>query len=170
MSNAQYSSRQTCRVCGSNNLKELFSFGEQFVSDFVEQDKVSEGNLVPIDIEQCQDCSLVQAKHAPPSEILYKGTYWYRSGITDTMKAALRDITKSIEERIKLLPGDMVLDIGSNDGTLLRSYDKSHTLFTVGVEPAKNLVEEGRIGIKILINDLWCFGAIQPILEESSDV
>lgn len=166
MSNKQYSSRQTCRVCGSNNLKELFSFGEQFVSDFVEQDKVSEGNLVPIDIEQCQDCSLVQAKHAPPSEILYKGTYWYRSGITDTMKAALRGITASIEDRVQLLPGDMVMDIGSNDGTLLRSYEKSPVLFTVGVEPAKNLVEEGRVGIKMLINDLWSAGTYQSALGE----
>lgn len=144
-------------------MKPLFSLGDQYVSDFVEKSEVKAGNKVPIDIERCGQCTLVQAKHAPPAEILYKGTYWYRSGVTDTMKRALRDVTESIENRVNLLSGDVVLDIGSNDGTLLRSYSHKK-LITVGVEPATNLVEEGRVGVSMLLNDLWSIGAYQNAL------
>jgi cyclopropane fatty-acyl-phospholipid synthase-like methyltransferase/rRNA maturation protein Nop10 len=155
-----YTTRQTCRVCGGNELTHLFSLGEQAVSDFVDRKDVKTGNVVPIDIEQCSHCTLVQSKHTAPADILYKGTYWYRSGVTQTMRDALRDVTKSIEGMVKLMPGDVVLDIGSNDGTLLRSYENKK-LVTVGVEPANNLVEEGRVGINLLLNDLWSIGILQ---------
>ena len=155
-----YTTRQTCRVCGGNELTHLFSLGEQAVSDFVDRKDVKTGNVVPIDIEQCSHCTLVQSKHTAPADILYKGTYWYRSGVTQTMRDALCDVTKSIEGMVKLMPGDVVLDIGSNDGTLLRSYENKK-LVTVGVEPANNLGEEGRVGINLLLNDLWSIGILQ---------
>lgn len=157
---SNYTTRESCRVCGSKNLTPLFSLGEQFVSDFVDKRDVLNGNQVPIDIELCNDCTLVQSKYTAPADILYKGTYWYRSGVTQTMRDALRDITKSIEERVELKDGNAVLDIGSNDGTLLRSYANKN-LFKVGVEPAKNLVKEGRKGISVLLNDLWSYGLLQ---------
>ncbi len=152
-----YITRTSCRVCGSKNLTPLFSLGVQAVSDFVDKADVYNGNKVPIDIELCNDCTLVQGKHTAPAQTMYVEQYWYRSGITQTMRDALRDVTKSIEERVKLFPGDVVLDIGSNDGTLLRSYSTPN-LFKVGVEPAKNLVAEGRKGISMLINGMWDYG------------
>lgn len=155
-----YTSRTTCRVCGSKDVRPVFSLGAQAVSDFVDRSEIKSGNVVPIEIDRCESCTLVQARHAPPAEVLYKGTYWYRSGVTQTMCDALRDVTRSIEGRVDLRDGDAVLDIGSNDGTLLRSYANKR-LFTVGVEPAKNLVDEGRVGIKMLINDLWNIGVWQ---------
>lgn len=162
----QYTTRTTCRVCGGKNLTPLFSLGEQFVSDFVDRSDVKTGNVVPIDVDRCRDCTLVQARHAAPAEILYKGTYWYRSGVTQTMRDALRDVTRAVEERVPLENGDLVLDIGSNDGTLLRSY-QNRKLTTVGVEPAKNLVEEGRKGISYLINDLWAYDSLLSVFGPS---
>ncbi|MAF99533.1 MAG: hypothetical protein CMH61_02875 [Nanoarchaeota archaeon] len=144
--------RETCRVCYSPNLTELFSLGEQFVNDFPKDTK-GEGIKAPLDMIFCENCTLVQLRHTAPQELLYKGFYWYKSGVTDTMKAALRDITKSAE-RFNLKSNDIVLDIGSNDGTMLRTYQVPG-LITVGVEPAKNLAEEGRQGITHFINDFW---------------
>ena len=155
-----YTTRTTCRVCGSANLTPLFSLGEQLVSDFVERDKVSAGHRCPIDIELCRDCTLVQAKHTAPQDFLYTRHYWYVSGTTDTMRAALADVAQAAEQRVDLKPGDVVLDIGSNDGTLLRAYTRPG-IVRVGVEPATNLAEEGRRGIDFLINDFWSYERYQ---------
>src|SRR3990167_8245024 len=70
------------------------------------------------------------------------------------MKKALRDITENIERRVPLVDGDIVLDIGSNDGTMLRTYANKN-LVTIGIEPASNLAEEGKRGLKYFINDFW---------------
>lgn len=146
--------RTTCRVCNSSQLTPLFSLGEQYVNNFVNKEEAYSGIKAPLEMVFCEHCTLVQLKHTAPQELLYKGYYWYKSGVTETMKAALRDITKQAEEKFKLTKGDVVLDIGSNDGTMLRSYHIPG-LITVGVEPATNLQEEGQKGITHHIHDFW---------------
>lgn len=59
------------------------------------------------------------------------------------MKNALKDITCKVKERFELKPRDIILDIGSNDGTLLRIYS-TQKIVRIGVEPASNLAEEGK--------------------------
>jgi NDP-4-keto-2,6-dideoxyhexose 3-C-methyltransferase len=144
----------TCRVCGSENLTELFSLGTQYVSDFVEPGQEKNGNRCPIILDLCGNCTLVQQRYTAPQDFLYTRKYWYRSGVTQTMRDSLRDVTREIESRVNLTPGDVVLDIGSNDGTLLRTYARDD-IITIGVEPATNLVEEGRQGLSYFINDFW---------------
>ena len=141
-----------CRVCKSSELTELYSIGDLYVSDFVV--KPEQGFKAPLEMVMCEHCSLVQLRHTAPQEFMYTRFYWYRSGVTETMQQALRDITLSIEQRIALKPGDVVLDIGSNDGTMLRTYEEKK-LITVGVEPASNLAEEGKQGLDFFINDFW---------------
>ena len=146
--------RTTCRVCYSLKLVNLFSLGEQFVNDFVPEAEIYSGLKAPLELVFCENCTLVQLRHTAPQELLYKRFYWYKSGVTETMKTALRDITKQAEEKFKLRSGDTVLDLGSNDGTLLRTYQVPG-LITVGVEPADNLKEEGAVGITQHIHDFW---------------
>lgn len=149
-----YTTRTTCRSCGSSESTFLFSLGEQYVSDFVEPGKERSGPRCPIELELCHDCDLVQARHTAPQEFLYTRHYWYTSGRNDTMKAALADVTASVERVVNLAPGDIVLDIGSNDGTLLRSYRRPG-IVRVGVEPATNLRREGERGIDVFLGDFW---------------
>ncbi len=146
-----YTTRTTCRICDSNRLSELFSLGDLYVSNFV--GKGETGIKAPLNLVFCDDCSLVQLKDTVPRELLYSN-YWYKSGVTKTMKDALRDITQKVEEKFELKRGDVVLDIGSNDGTLLRTYT-TPGIIRVGVEPAKNLAIEGGKGLEYLINDFW---------------
>ncbi len=158
---ATYTTRRTCRVCGGSELTPLFSLGEQFVSDFVPGDKVRSGHRCPIDVDLCSLCTLVQARHTAPQDFLYTKKYWYRSGTTDTMRAALRDVANRAVERVGgLARGDAVLDVGANDGTLLSNYGAGF-VYRVGVEPADNLVDECRRHCDLTVHDFWSYGALQ---------
>ncbi len=147
-----YTTIARCRVCGSQEISPLYTLGDLYVSDFVE--KPDQGIKAPLEMVMCEHCSLVQLRDTAPQELLYARFYWYRSGVTDTMKKALRNITESIEKRMDLKAGDIVLDIGSNDGTMLRTY-AIPGIVKVGVEPASNLAEEGRKELDYFINDFW---------------
>jgi len=146
--------RSTCRVCYSDKLTPVFSLGNLYVSNFIAKEDMHKQVKAPLDLIFCENCTLLQLKHTAPQELLYSGFYWYRSGVTETMKKALRDITTKIEKKAKLKEKDIVLDIGSNDGTLLRTYTIPN-LVSVGVEPAKNLADEGKKGLSHFINDFW---------------
>ena len=150
-----YTTRRTCRICDSSRLVYLFSLGDLFVSDFVAVETIHKGIKAPIDLVLCEVCSLVQLCHTVNRDLLYKN-YWYRSGTTDTMRKALRDITKLAEEVVDLSAGDAVLDIGSNDGTLLRTY-ATPGIIRIGFEPAKNIAgeEASQVGVDRTINDYW---------------
>lgn len=152
-----------CRACGSKTLTELLTLGQQLVSDFVPADRVTRGHCVPITLVQCISCTLVQQKYTAPQDFMYTRHYWYRSGTTQTMRDALEDVVYSALKRVQLEKGDIVLDIGSNDGTLLRAYPNCGVI-RVGVEPATNLQEEGKNGVDLLINDFWSFDSYQEHL------
>ena len=118
---------ESCRVCGSKNLVSIISLGRQYVSNFVDDDYVhKDEERVPLELVLCDrdsnGCGLLQLKHTASRDSLYRKKYWFRSGLNETMKDALADVTTKAERKIKLSPEDLVLDIGCNDGTLLRSY------------------------------------------------
>lgn len=90
------------------------------------------------------------------------GIVTHNSGVTDTMRAALKDVVAAASARVELNPGDVVLDLGSNDGTLLRHYPP--WVVRVGVEPAENLREEGRKGLSFLLSEFWGGGTADTLL------
>ena len=148
-----FTTRTTCRICASSLLKHVLSLGHHFVNNFVPPGQAYVGEACPIELVECQYCSLVQNPHTAPQELLYSGHYWYKSGTTDTMRKALADVVKAATSQVDLHTGDVVLDIGSNDGTLLRHYCPA--LFRVGVEPATNMRGVGSGGIDLFINSFW---------------
>ena len=150
-----YKEINACRVCGSEKLLPILTLGNQSTIDFPDKDGTATGVLAPLDLVLCGnvDCSLAQLRHTVNPDLLYR-QYWYKSGINQTMRDALADITSSAQKLVALNKGDIVVDIGANDGTLLRSY-KIDGLFTVGFEPAKNLMDEARKGTSLIINDYF---------------
>ncbi len=156
-----------CRTCSSKNIIPILSLGNQYVSDFYDSPE-HEKDSIPLELVLCDPkkdgCGLLQLKHTTPRERLYR-KYWYRSGINQTMKDALADITQKVESLIKLESDDIVVDIGSNDSTLLRTY-KTPQLELVGFEPAKNLIEYSKIEKGTIINDFFNYESFKKKYEE----
>ncbi len=148
--------REKCRVCQSPTLRPVLSLGTQCISNFLESGSEI-AYSAPLELVLCDrntgGCGLLQLKHTVPRELLYK-QYWYKSGINQSMRDALADITRNIERRVKFVKGDIALDIGCNDGTLLRSYQTSGLVLS-GFEPAVNLIPEARVGTQEIINDFF---------------
>jgi SAM-dependent methyltransferase len=136
----QLKQRQTCRVCGSPHLKPVIDLGEQYLQGaFVMPNSPPPPTTkFPMLLLRCdasrnpQACGLLQMAYSVPPAILY-ANYWYRSGVNNTM----RDHLKGIAQRGMAIVGrsdGRVLDIGCNDGTLLRCYPD--TFDRIGVDPS----------------------------------
>jgi NDP-4-keto-2,6-dideoxyhexose 3-C-methyltransferase len=158
---ATVTTRSTCRSCASPNLEPAMDLGNLYVSNFTDVPESSRWPRVPLELLLCQQCGLVQLRHTTPSQWLYS-RYWYKSGVSATMRAALADITAKASQFSGLQRGDSVLDIGCNDGTLLRSYAVQGIRRT-GFEPAENLIAEAAAGTDRIVNG---FFSAQPVLGE----
>ncbi len=117
-----------CRICGSKDLYPVINLGKQMLATIT----VTEENkndylkdLIPLEVVRCnsdikkENCGLVQLNHSYPHENIYQ-EYWYRSGVNQTMRDALKNIVESAKVLVKLDPGDVVVDIGCNDGTAIK--------------------------------------------------
>jgi hypothetical protein len=149
--------RDSCRICGSPTLREALNLGTLAVSDFVDS---AEPLYSPLVLVLCDPneggCAFVQLKHKAIDHRLLYTQYWYRSGTNESMRAALADIANVAQKMVPLNPGDIVVDIGANDGTLLRAFERND-LKLVGFEPAKNLLVEAQLGTDIIVPE--CFTA-----------
>ncbi|HBA89454.1 MAG TPA: hypothetical protein DCZ75_16155 [Geobacter sp.] len=154
--------RTTCRLCGSDKLKDIISIGEQYINDFPSSpaEKGRNGKC-PLDVVMCETCSLFQLRHTAPQELLYARHYWYKSGINSTIRNDLEGIAEAACSLASLGPDDVFLDIGANDGTLLSNL--AGKAIRVGCEPADNLVEELAQRADHVIHDFWNKEAYQAI-------
>ena len=119
---------------------------------------------MPLKLLFCNKCTLIQLSHIAPQEIMYKRFYWYRSGVTKTMKEGLKNIYKDSLKYVNLEKNDVVLDIGANDGTLLNYYRKKYV--TIGCEPANNLKVSLKRNCDHVLNDFWSKNRLEKILTE----
>lgn len=133
--------RTNCRLCGAEALTSVLSLGNHYISDFVDEGSAP-GQRAPLDLVLCNaeagGCGLLQLRHTVDQDQMYRN-YWYRSGVNQTMRAALADVTEKAEQLVHPRSGETVIDTGSNDNTLLLSYTTAK-LRKVGFEPATNLM------------------------------
>jgi 2-polyprenyl-3-methyl-5-hydroxy-6-metoxy-1,4-benzoquinol methylase len=145
--------RNTCRVCGSSALTKVIDLGDQHLQgSFVKAGKeLPPMRKIPATLVRCDPtrdekaCGLLQMVHSVPSKILYSA-YWYRSGTNQTMRDHLRGIAEEAAGMVKKADA-RVLDIGCNDGTLLKFYPKGFAKF--GVDPS-DVAQEVGDGIKVI--------------------
>ena len=157
--------RQTCRLCGSRALTPVVSLGDQYIGGtFAKPDSTPPvQRRIPLDLVRCDPafdqnaCGLVQMRHSVPPRVLY-ASYWYRSGVNQTMRDNLAGIAHMAEEIAQLEAGDLVLDIGCNDGTLLKSY-RTKDIKRLGIDPSNVASHAQAAGLQV-VNDFFSAAAL----------
>ena len=135
-------------------MKELFTLGQLYVSDFLKMDELPSTEKIEMKL-LLDDNGAVRLEKSAPSHTMY-GKYWYRSGINVTMKNELKNVVESITKIVKLKEGDLWIDIACNDGTLLSFLPKE--LVRIGVDPADDSYKnESKQHADLIIQDY--FGA-----------
>lgn len=112
-------------------MKELFTLGELYVSDFIKADDAPRGEKTEMKLLLTDDGNIRLEKSAPLNTMY--GKYWYRSGTNNSMKHELKDIVDSILKVKHLKENDIWLDIACNDGTLLSFLPQD--LIKIGIDP-----------------------------------
>lgn len=100
--------------------------------------------------------------------VLGNGVVTHNSAITQTMRDALGDVVMKASERVDLASGDTVIDIGSNDSTLLENWPAK--LDRIGFEPATNLMEEAHKPGLTVVNDYFSLKALREVSGKKAKV
>lgn len=139
-------------------MRELFSLGDLYVSDFIKADESSRGGKVELKLLLTDDGNIRLEKTAPKDTMW--GKYFYRSGINSTMKNELKDIVDSILKVKKLKDNDIWIDVASNDGTLLSFLPKN--LIRIGIDPADDSYkQEAENHADLIIQDYFTANAFK---------
>ncbi len=123
-----------CRLCGGRELVTVLELGEQALTGVFPASTAEPVATGPLELVWCSSCTLLQLAHSHEPAEMYGDNYGYRSGLNQTMVQHLSRKVSGLEALVDLRPGDVVLDIGSNDGTLLASYETPR-LRRIGIDP-----------------------------------
>ena len=148
-----------CRICNSKVFLNLFSLGKlSFTGKFAKK-KTDNIPKREVTIVMCKQCKLIQLNNNFSSKYLYSNDYGYRTGINKTMSEHVRKLVKFTSNKMKLKKNDAVLDIASNDGTLLNYYDKK--IITVGVDPILKKYKQFYNQIDFKVDDFFNIQALK---------
>jgi len=138
--------RNTCRLCGSNQIVASIPLAKvPIVSPNVGTETDDHGRkltqiVAPLDNYLCEDCGLIQLIHVVEAKLIYRN-YLYRTAISLGLSEHFRKLSEAVRSRAQLRPGELVVEFGSNDGTLLE-YFRDAGMQVQGVDPAEQIAAE----------------------------
>ena len=129
-----------CRICDSSKIDSILNLGNQPLANALrEADDTTEEIYIPLEIIRCDNCTTVQLSVNVDPDIMFKEYFWV-TGTTKTATDHLKKLSTFISKRcIKSNPS--LLEVGSNDGSLLKILKENDFGQLYGVDPAKNIVE-----------------------------
>ena len=131
--------RSDCRICHSTNIEKYLDFGEMpLAGGFLTKEQLKEEQLFPLNVYYCKNCTASEVLDIVPREILFK-QYFYMSSATKTLSEHFERFAKEIKEKYLKNRRGLVLEIGSNDGILLKPL-MDLGVNALGVDPALNVV------------------------------
>ena len=135
--------RTNCRLCSSGDLALAFSLAPTPPANaFVSAEHLNEPQEVfPLDVFFCRACTHLQLLDVVDPSVLFE-RYVYVSGTSPVFVQHFEKLSDELAGLTGSLAGKLVVDIGSNDGTLLRAFQGRHRARTLGVDPARNLAAE----------------------------
>ncbi|MEJ2393647.1 MAG: class I SAM-dependent methyltransferase [Candidatus Thiodiazotropha sp.] len=132
-----YTKISKCRICQNTHLELVLDLGEQMLTGVFPKSKDANVTCGPLRLVKCtgeDGCGLLQLEHSYDLGEMYGENYGYRSGLNQSMVKHLHNKVKKIYETININPGDLIIDIGSNDSTTLQGYT-TPGLDLVGIDP-----------------------------------
>lgn len=135
------SKRLDCRVCKSTTLKKVFSFGPTPLANaFLRKDQLDLPEaFYPLDVYFCQVCSMLQLGHVVSPRLLFSD-YVYVSSTSPVFVSHFKKFADNATLRFVLNNNSLVIDIGSNDGILLKPF-REKGVRVLGIEPAKHIAK-----------------------------
>ena len=133
-----YTVAKNCRICGNTDLRPLVNLGEQCLTGRFPASPTQPLTRGPLELVKChgpRSCGLVQLHHIYDPDEMYGQGYGYRSSLNRSMVDHLKQIVAGLRKRVEPGDDDLVLDIGSNDGTLLSFYPENGPTL-VGIDPS----------------------------------
>lgn len=129
--------RTHCRACGAHALRPFVSLGRSPLAEALldAQSVAKPEPHFPLDVGFCTDCTLVQVLQDIPPAQLFVDNYLHFSSFSDTVLTHARTHVTSLIERLKLDEQSLVIEVGSNDGYLLK-YFKDAGVHVLGIDPA----------------------------------
>ncbi|MBI2051388.1 methyltransferase domain-containing protein [Candidatus Roizmanbacteria bacterium] len=134
-----------CRICKGKRLYHFLSLGSMPIPNgfLSRKDLTIKEERYPLEVYVCEDCWLVQLTHVIPAEIMFKN-YLYIPSTSQTMLEHFKAFAVGLVDEYGLKPNDLIVDIGSNDGTLL-GYFREQEMRVLGVDPASNIAQVARL-------------------------
>jgi NDP-4-keto-2,6-dideoxyhexose 3-C-methyltransferase len=136
-----YTEIKKCRICGNCHLAAVLSLGNQALTGVFPRSKHQPLTSGPLELVKCHSdsgdsvCGLLQLRQSYPLDEMYGQNYGYRSGLNRSMVEHLHGKVRGILGSVPLASGDLILDIGSNDSTLLQAYPQHLGLVLAGIDP-----------------------------------
>ena len=160
-----YQEIDRCRISGSHNLIPVLSLGTQALTGVFPKEPGAAITEGPLDLVWCPDSGLLQLKQSYDLREMYGLNYGYRSGLNQSMVAHLNRKAGYLERLCPLSGGDAVIDIGSNDATLLRAYRAACR--RIGVDPTGEKFRRYYTGGLELVPDFFSAGLVRERLGKS---
>lgn len=141
-----YTKIERCRISGSPNLLPVLNLGHQALTGTFPKATDTPVTVGPLELAWCPESGLLQLNHSYNLDEIYGMNYGYRSGLNRSMVEHLRQKVAYLQSLRPVHKGDVVLDIGSNDATLLKAYSVDG-LERIGIDPTgvkfKEFYEDG---------------------------
>ena len=143
MTQTSYYFRKSCRMCDNDSLVEAISLTPTPPgNDFLTKGELGRDEPVyPLDLYFCKECFHIQLGHVVNPKILYQNNYTYVSATSAHFVNYLKNYAETMVGRFNLKSNDLVVDIGSNDGTCLRFF-KEKGMDVIGIDPATDIAEK----------------------------
>lgn len=159
-----------CQVCGSRSCLQILDLGKQPICNKFISSKTEFGSerLYPLDLVFCRKCKLVQLSYVPPAREVFAKNFNYLSGTDPDRVAYFGELAKHIIHKFDLKADDFVLDIGSNDGSLLKQFKNNGVNAVLGIDPAPKPCKIANSFGVTTINSKFEHG-IEPILAKTGN-
>ena len=157
-----YRSRKNCRICNSSDIELILDFGDLALTGVFLEDG-SQVSKAPLRLVRCESCGLVQLEHTYLLDALYTDSYGYESHLNLSMRNHLKSKAQLLQMKYlgnRINP--IIVDIASNDGTLLAGYSRTDATY-IGIDPLINNISDYYPTGAIKVDDFFSSDAFRQV-------